>query len=239
MSELFSWLALMHQPGLALLAAIPDKAANSIDLVSRIRGRVNVAQLVWEESQVYTLAEQHLRAALANPTAVLTQYADTSLFDILVGRLQAEFSGIAPLGWIWLVETILYYASQRRDSLPLSQSHSENIWRNLHVRHLPLDLVKGRGIWRGPRFIPLDPQPLSLVELLWQKTMTPLNVDDPDVQLILAGARDKKGLLHTLARRIRRAIEPEPSHPIYLKNDRGEGGYWLENIVTASPLTAL
>lgn len=238
LGELFSWLELMEQPGLVLVAAVPRHAADEADLVGRARGRVDFARLDWSEDLIWQIADRHLQAALSDPAARLDRLVAASALPALAEWLVAEFGGFAPQGWVWLTETVLHCARTRPAEWLLGDGTADRVWRELCARHFPLELVTGRGVWRGPRFIPLDPQPLRLTEILWH-SREPVNIDYPGMEALLRKGKSKKGLLHSLARRVREAIEPDPSHPIYLVNDRGEGGYSLENIVRASPASAM
>ena len=84
-------------------------------------------------------------------------------------------------------------------------------------------------MWRGPKFIYLDRQPWRFVQVLWTNSNTPISADDPDLGRVVR----TKANAHKLANRVRERLEPIPGWPIYLLNDRGEGGYWLENIPPA------
>jgi len=109
--------------------------------------------------------------------------------------------------------------------VPLHQTEDE-IKRAFYARFIPLRLdPHHRGIWRGPKFIPLDKQPFRLLEILAQHKGKPMLSEDLNKDV--AGSLSN---VHTLVRRVREAIEPDPSVPIYLKNRQDEG-YWLENLV--------
>ena len=92
---------------------------------------------------------------------------------------------------------------------------------------MPLRIdLEAHGVWRGPRFIRLDDQPLNFLSLLYTRRRHPINWEDDELRT-LAGS---KGNVHSLASRTRKMIEPVEGETIYLINKRGEGGYWLENI---------
>ena len=230
LGELFSWLELMQQPGLAMMAAVPRAAAEEVDLVARARGRVNFARLDWALDQVRAVTERCLQAALNDRSVRLEQLATPDALTALGERLAAEYGEVSPQGWVWLTETLLYCGSRDSAGLPLGADSADRLWRDLCARHFPLELIAGRGVWRGPRFIAIDPQPLRFLDILW-RSHEPINIDSPGMESVLGDARNPKNLMHTLARRLRQAIEPDPSRPIYLISDRGEGGYWLDNVV--------
>lgn len=230
LGDLFSWLELMQQPGLTLMAAVPRAAAEEVDLVAHARGRVNFARLDWETDRVWAMTEKCLRAALNDQSVQLDQLITPDALKELGERLAAEYGEVSPQGWVWLTETLLHCGSRDSAGLPLGADSADRLWRDLCARHFPLELIAGRGVWRGPRFIAIDPQPLRFLEILW-RSHEPINIDSPGMESVLGDTRNPKNLMHTLARRLRQAIEPDPSRPIYLISDRGEGGYWLDNIV--------
>lgn len=232
LGDLFSWLELMQQPGLAMMAAVPREAAEEVDLITRARGRANFARLDWKIDRVWEMAEKCLRAALNDQSVQLDQLIMPDALKALGERLAAEYGEVSPQGWVWLTETLLHCGGDDPASWPLGADSADRLWRDLCARHFPLELITEHGVWRGPRFIPIDPQPLKLLELIWH-SHEPVNIDSPGWRAVQGAATNPKSLLHTLARRLRQAIEPDPSHPIYLISDRGEGGYWLDNVVRA------
>jgi prepilin-type processing-associated H-X9-DG protein len=229
LGRLFDTLDLMHHAGLSLIAAVPTDALITCNLVERARGRVNVLYLDWSVAQVQEIADRYLRAATQDNTAKLEFYAESPLLEHLESLLVTEFGSVAPQAWIILAETVLHLATRQSGRLlpPISESDQREVVETLFKRHIKLELIPGKGLWRGPRFIPLDPQPLHFIEVLWHHAHTPLGAYDTELRTLA----HSKGNVHTLARRVRQTIEPNPSSPIYLRNDRGEGGYWLENIV--------
>lgn len=227
LKQLFKNLELMHDAGLALIAALPTEIVKQADLVKRARGRVSMIHLDWTLEQVREIATRHLRAALSDVKIQLEDYVTRPLLKSLEDRLVADFDGYAPQGWIMLAETLLHLIVHPARPLqpPLKLSQHTEIVAALYTRHMPLELAD-KGVWRGSKFIPLNPQPLEFVKILWEKAGEPIHADDPELREREFGA----SYVPTLARRVRSAIEPEPSAPIYLCHDRGEGGYWLENV---------
>jgi hypothetical protein len=68
---------------------------------------------------------------------------------------------------------------------------------------------------------------MALVQLLFVRRGHPINWEDEGLRR-LAGSKDN---VYSIARRARLVLEPVPKKPVYLVNKRGEGGYWLENLV--------
>jgi hypothetical protein len=160
-----------------------------------------------------------------------------SLLTNLESFIQSEFHNIAPYGWVLLAETLMHLINRPEMPMipPFTLTHETSIKREYCARHFPIEVIPNRGIWRGPRLIRLDSQPLSFAEILWAKPTTLLNAEDPDLRRLA----HTKEYIHTLARRVREAIEPDIKNPIYLINDRGAGGYYFEHIIRPSPSIGL
>jgi hypothetical protein len=229
LKQLFSNLELMHDAGLSLIAALPDEVIKQADLSQRASDRINVIFLDWTIEQVRDLATRHMRAALQDTQIRFEDYMTWQLLKPLEDRLQSEFGGIVPQGWVMLAETLLYLTTRYDQPLSprLGLRDLGEIIQVLFSRHVQLELGKN-GVWRGSKFIPLDPKPFEFAQILWAKAGEPIHADDPDLHDLAPDSN----YVPTLAKRVRKAIEPEGSPtPIYLRNKRGEGGYWLENVV--------
>lgn len=230
LADLYRLLELAHHPRFTIVSAIPLPVLQQGDIVRLARGRVSVLHLEWTVEQGHMLAARYLSTAVTRDFDVsLAEYAQPQLLASMSQVIANEYGQPTPAGWIGMVETLLYLAYQPGDrSLPFTSDDLTEVKRVFYARHLPIKPdLDARGVWRGPRFIALDEQPLGFLNLLYRRQGNPANWDDEDVRF-LAGS---KGNVHTLAARIRKAIEPVPRHPIYLVNRRGEGGYWLENVV--------
>jgi hypothetical protein len=228
LKQLFKNLELMRDAGLALIAALPAETVKQAGLIKRARDRVSVIHLDWTIEQVREIATRHIRAALSDIQIQLEDYLTRPLLKALEDRLVAEFDGVGPQGWVMLAETLLHLTTRHVEPLVprLGVQALGDILSSLYTRHLPLELAD-KGVWRGPKFIPLNPQPLKFARILWAKAGEPIHADDPE----LGDQAFDSSYVPTLARRVRSAIEPDPSTPIYLCHDRGEGGYWLENVI--------
>jgi hypothetical protein len=219
LENLFDWLELMHHDGLAVATAVTPAVLEQADLVRRARGRANVVRLNWSRDQVRALADRHIAVATDQQMQSLEQVVNPDLLQRLEAMIETEYGTPTPRGWIALAELLLDLAS----SVPLRQSEDE-IKRAFYARFMPLRLdPHHRGVWRGSKFISLDEQPFQLLKALVQRKGSPV----PSDELVRVVGSLKN--VHTLARRVRQVIEPDPSAPIYLKNRRDEG-YWLENL---------
>lgn len=229
LGNLFDWLELMHHDGLAVVTAVTPETLAQSDLVRRARGRVSVTKLHWTLEQVRALANRHIIAATEQQIHALEQLAAPHLVQQLETMIEAEYGMPTPQGWSALAELLLDFASQ--SSIPL-KTQFDDLRLAYFERFMPLRLdqtLHHRGVWRGPKFIPLDEQPFRLVEALIQKRGIPVSSEDLGRVVGMSKGKSKLANLHTLAHRVREAIEPDPAKPIYLKNKRDEG-YWLENL---------
>ena len=229
LGSLFDWLELMHHDGLAIVTTVIPEVLEQGDLVRRARGRVSVTKLHWTQEQVHTLANRHIIAATNQQISSLEHLTNPNLVQQLEAMIEAEHGMPAPQGWVALAELLLDFALQ--SGVPLKATF-DDIRLAYFARFMQLRLDKTsshRGVWRGPKFIALDEQPLHLIEALVQKRGMPVSSEDLGRVIGMSKGKSKLANLHTLARRVREAIEPDPAKPIYLRNKRDEG-YWLENL---------
>lgn len=230
LADLFGWLDLTDNPGFAVAAVVPVELLAAGSVLVRARGRAGLVYTDWTPSACHRVAERHIRAALPEaPAAPLAAWLSDEALADLDALVAAEYGRPTPAAWAALAETLLYLTRRAEKRLPAPLPPTTLPWLKAeyfrrHVR-LALDPRRG-GVWRGPRLVPLDEQPLRFLQLLQQRGGRPVNWDD-DALRLLAGS---KGNVHSLASRARRAIEPVADHQVYLCNRRGDdGGYWLEN----------
>lgn len=227
LADLFGWLELAHHPGFAVIAAVPDTLLADGMVVSRARGRARSLNLRWTHQSCEQIAHRHIQQGTGNNLGLL-DLVDGELLAQLTAVMAAEYGGAAPAGWVALAEALLYLRNRSKGShKPFSVADVEAITRTFFTRHMLLSIDPDvRGVWRGPKYIQLDDQPLAFIHLLYQRRGHPINWSDTALRNI-AGSPDN---VYSIARRTRVAIEPVPESPIYLLNKRGEGGYKLENI---------
>ncbi|MCB8917487.1 MAG: winged helix-turn-helix domain-containing protein [Ardenticatenaceae bacterium] len=229
LAELFDWLDIMHQPGFALVAAVPPPTIERGQLVARTRGRVSVLHLNWQTEQGIAIADRLIRQAL--PAGAkhmsLNSLADERTIADMAEVIAGEYGYQAPAGWVTLAETILYLdGKDGRSGSGQLEDRSLEVQRAYFARHMKIAVDEdAHGIWRGPKFMHLDDRPFQFVRLLLQRRGNPINWDDNELR-ILAGS---PGNVHSIASRTRKVLEPFPSDPIYIINRRGEGGYLLQN----------
>jgi hypothetical protein len=225
--DLFGWYELLHHPGFALVAAVPAHVLTGTDLAAKTRGRVNVHYLEWSRDKLQEIANRSVRSA-TDQQASLQELVTPDMWKQLESVLEKEAGGSGPGVWLGLVKILLQFAAKH--DRPISARYFSDVRRTYYSECLPLRLeatALQRGVWRGPGFIPLDEQPFNFLRALCKNKGQSVEFESQAL-LNVAGS---KGNLHTLARRIRLAVEPDTKSGakwIYVKNRKGEG-YWIEN----------
>lgn len=232
LADLFGWLDLTYHPGFALVAAVPLDIVREGEVIERARGRVSVILLDWTVAECQLLAERHIQLALAEQDGEhpLATYATPELLDEMGGTIQKEFGSPTPAGWVALAETLLFLVQRMTNPLspPLTPKQASKVKQAYFQRHMLLHMdVAKHGVWRGPRFIAVDEQPLHFLRLLHHRAGKPINWDDEELQFVAGSPAN----VHSIASRLRATIEPSPKQWVYVLNSRGAGGYWLENAI--------
>jgi DNA-binding response OmpR family regulator len=231
LGDLFDWQELWQHEGFGLMIAVTPAILEQADLIKRGRGRSSVTRLNWTRAQVCAVANRHLAVATNRQIQSLEQLAKPSLLEELHAKIEAEYGAPTPQGAVALAQVLVDFAS--RTTYPLGQSNGSEVYRAFMGQFMPLRIDKHsahRGVWRGPRFIPLDDKPFRLLEVLIQKKGIAISSGDLGnaIGLEKNEAKSKVANVHTVVRRVREAIEPDPSSPVYLHNRRDEG-YWVEH----------
>ncbi|GAB4275160.1 MAG: hypothetical protein Kow0080_24260 [Candidatus Promineifilaceae bacterium] len=226
-ADLFGWLELTHHPGFAVITAVPDALLGDGIVLSRARGRARVIRLQWTHESCRQVAERHIHLATEGAFCLADLVDDATLaFGNRV--VEEAYDAACPQGWVEFAETVLYLKKTQSLKRPFTKKEADLLMRTFFARHVPLKIDAEAGaIWRGPKRIHLDEQPMALVQLLFVRRGHPINWEDEGLRR-LAGSKDN---VYSIARRARLAIEPVPQKPVYLVNKRGEGGYWLENLM--------
>jgi len=223
-ADLFSWLIPLQVEGFALKAAIPKAVIQQTGLLTLPRDRVTFTFLEWRLEDCLRLAGRYL-AATNGQRETFSDLVDPALQNIIVGHLLELYPHLLPEIWLNLLSVLLKKAEPGQ---VLGADNAEFILHAYYADHVPLKFDESkRGVWRGKTWIKLDPKPFGFLQILWHYRHSR---DDPDKELLkLAGGRDKRGNMNTIASRLRTKIEPAPKLPVYVRNNRIRG-YWLENV---------
>jgi DNA-binding response OmpR family regulator len=223
-SSLFDSLELMQHIGLRLVAAIPQVLLEKTGLLHKAKGRVHVLPTEITLDRMDDILQRHLGAASGGDITGIGELAGPELFA-RIKSLTTEFEMPSPKGLLGAVNILLECGG--RQQIPLNQNLFAEIFTMYHKRNNPLRLNKmdeQRGVWRGQKFIGLKEGPYELLQALWRARGNPID------HRVLSSTKEN---FHTLARRLRVALEPDPGNPIYILNTRNEG-YWLENFAGES-----
>ena len=230
--NLFSWLKLMEHPGFAVAVAFPKVIFQRHQIGLRTRSRARIFELEWLGEQMNEIAARFLSVATNKEVCSLERLASPELLQRVGNWLLEEYGEPAPQGWVNLSRLLLDIFAEK--NYPLGEEHFREITYRFYKEYMPLcfDLnTLQPGVWRGPRFIPLDEQPFQFLKTL-SLTHLPAASSPEKVDRALIKVAGSKGNVHTLARRARLEVEPDLETPIYIKNTRREG-YWLEHCVNA------
>ncbi len=221
--DLFAWLPPLQFDGFAIKAALPEKLVEQAQLIDCSRGRVNFASLHWSPELCREVSNLHVQAASDNKLKTLANLATNELLASLEDEITALYGAPQPRAWVRLTSTLLQH--YEKYSQELTPAQRNDLIRAYFASHVPLQFDKARrGVWRGIHFIPLDDQPFSFLEILWEyRDGRYAN------EALLKKVASSQGNLNTLANRLRKKIEPIPDKPVYLLNTRSQG-YLLENV---------
>ncbi len=219
MIGLFDRLELMHHPDFQVIAFLPDSFLREGDWFEKTRGRVQQRRIPQVERDSLNIAQRALSAAsggrMSNLADLFMPECAAQARDLVVD----EYGGHTPGGWLRLVELGLSLAGQ--GGAPLDAEAFPRLQQAYYQRFAPLRFDESSGqIWRGHKLLQkMDLAPMELFVKVWHAGGHPLQSEqlsrNPDYA-------------HTLAKRVRQVIEPDPKQPIYLLNQKSVG-YWLAN----------
>jgi len=219
---MLSWLEPMQDIRLkAVIALPPSIPAQKIRELSR--GRVSILKLESTPDHAAKVVSRHLSAATEGSVQKAEQIFTPKLTAQLREFVQGEF-GSAVGAWLKIVEIALERINEI-EKTTLGIEALPDIKRAFYERFMLLRLGPEGGelgCWRGRKWIPLDRAVYDFLTVLIHHKGKRINHEM---------AHTTKGNLHTLAKRLRAAIEPDGGRSIYIKNIKGEG-YWLEHFIT-------
>jgi len=221
LTNFLGWLEPMHHTGFIVVSALAKSLFDAHEIKTQMRDRVKIVPLQWTDHSPYEIAARHVAAATENKVKNLEQIVSRGLLEKIERLLKDEFDLLTPGPLVSITEIVLSIKAKTPDLEYLDETSFESIRSSFFLQHVPLrldDHSEQTGVWRGYRFIPLTAGPYDLLTRLCKS------------KVLEWGGNVKGDYLNTLASRLRKAIEPDPANPIYVKNQRGEG-YWLEGII--------
>lgn len=227
MANLFGWLPPHQFEGFAIKASLPESAVEKTKLVERARGRISFISMRWPGEACRELSNRHLQAATEGKVKKISDLASAELLTALEATIISTHGMSIPQAWLRL--TLILLDDYLKQGKRLSLSRQKDLIRLYFANYVPLKFDRERrGVWRGIEFIPLDEQPFSFLEVLWQH-----RGGRYANEVLLKKVASSQANMNTLANRLRKKIEPTPDNPIYLLNTRSQG-YMLENVVEGS-----
>ena len=219
--DLLGWLELMHHDGLNFIISLSPLCVN---LIEQSRGRLSVVEMMTSRTHTQEVINRHIQAATDGKIISIKQIATVDLLALLSPMIENQYGEPAVGAWVNVTEILLELA--HKGDLPVTENSYNEIRNTFFSQCLPLMLDPSsdrHGVWRGHKWIALDASVFDFLLALWRYRGHPIDGSQ------LVGHISTENL-HTLAHRLRVAIEPDASQPIYLRNRRGEG-YWVENFV--------
>lgn len=235
LSAFFSTLPLFEQAAFAYKAFIPVALQPTLAAAAGLeRRRVHPHRLEWREAQLIEIVEQRLTLAFGGqPFGLDDLCAACGLLEWL-----RRGGGNRPRAWLELVRPLVaYYVSQR-----LNHPIEEELWKELRWESPPrlfLDEANRRAIVGG-REVSAEEMTSGAYRLLcylyknagrtvpWEELYflgyrgldhMPRIPDDENYEPPSLYERT----LHSRMSDLRKAIEPDPQHPVYLDTVKGKG----------------
>lgn len=233
-------LPLMECPGAAFRFFLPLEIQSDLVKKTTIRfDRLRFRQLIWDEGTLAELLRQRLIAFSEGRVKSLSDLCDEAevrrgwnLDQNLVKHAQGSPRNLLRLG-----ESLLWTHTRRSgdsisltlDDWKLTLSDFYDVPVSTRMRpplHPPLRLDKENQLaWVGTRPVELPDAPFFLLSYLYDRAGRIVSKSELYTETGLTKAN-----LYQLTHRIRKAIEPDPKHPVYLVIER-ERGLRLDNVV--------
>ncbi|MCS7288815.1 MAG: winged helix-turn-helix domain-containing protein [Roseiflexus sp.] len=203
-----------------------------------IKGRVDLYTLSWTPDQLTLITERHIAAKIGKPQATLR---DLCVADDEVRTWLQRYGGGTPRGWLKLIRPLVDAFLTSGASQPLSH----DAWRMVQRTHPPrlfIDLATDRVFIGDAEISGLQPRPYRLLRYLYENRTRRVPRSELYYRAYQGLAEEPRAhndrgwedpadwnnVLDNALLRLRKIIEPDPHHPVYILTDRG-WGVKLEN----------
>ncbi len=234
LNAILSTLELFELHGFALKIVAPkDLEATITGNWGVRRGRVDLYTLQWTGDQLLRIVERHIAARVGRNDVALS---DICAADADIRTWLQRYGGSTPRGWLRLVRPLVdaFLTSGAAHAL------SRDDWRAIQRTHPPrlsIDLATDRVFIGDAEIGGLQPRPYRLLRYLYEHRTRrvprselyyrayqglaeePRTHDDRGWE----DPADWSNVLDNAILRLRKIIEPDPRHPIYILTDRGWG----------------
>lgn len=217
LQDLFGMTGLFEQSFINLRLALPydDKIEQ---LLGHISGRLSIHRLLYRPNQIQMMVNRHIDLATEHTVTHIDELASAEVLAQIQGDIKRLYGYDALIPWLQWAHILLdVYAENKQPVLKI-----ESVVGRFYGRYVPLKLDE-RGVWQGPRFIPLTEQLMHLLRLLFLAKGRHLRDE------LVSVAGNSEDNMYTIIRRLRRVLEPPLAHSkeyIYLKSD--SLGYYLD-----------
>ncbi len=228
LSALLSSLNLFEEPRFVYKLVLPAVLSRDLLATSSIkRRRLDPIPLRWFEPELIAVVERRLVLATNRKASQLTDVCrDEKLVEWL-----ARYGGDVPRGWLEQARPLASYYLSRGRSL------TEREWKDIR-RHRPprlsVDLETGRVVIGHREVKDISQVEMALLGYLYQHRDRVCTRDELYHKAYLpamypggddrrAYPKDYQGLLDTALWRLRKTIEPDPKHPVFVVTQRGKG----------------
>jgi hypothetical protein len=203
-----------------------------------IKGRVDLYTLAWTPDQLTLITQRHIAAKIGRPQVT---FGDLCAADRELRAWLQRYGGSTPRGWLKLIRPLVDTFLASGASQPLSR----NDWRTVQRTNPPrlsIDLATDRVFIGDAEVSGLQPRPYRLLRYLYENRARrvprselyyrayqglgeePRTHDDRGWE----DPADWNNVLDNALLRLRKIVEPDPRHPVYILTDRG-WGVKLEN----------
>ncbi|MGC9040055.1 MAG: transcriptional regulator [Roseiflexus castenholzii] len=203
-----------------------------------VKGRVDLFTLSWTPEHLTRITERHIAAKIGRPQAT---FGDLCAAEREVRAWLQRYGGSTPRGWLKLIRPLVDAFLASGASQPLSHAAWRAVWRT-HPPRLSIDLTTDRVFIGDAEVSGLQPRPYRLLRYLYENRARRVPrselyycayqgfAEEPRVHDDRGweDPADWNNVLDNALLRLRKIIEPDPRHPIYILTDRG-WGVKLEN----------
>lgn len=203
-----------------------------------VKGRVDLYTLSWTPDQLTLITERHIAAKIGRLHATL---CDLCAADDEVRTWLQRYGGGTPRGWLKLIRPLVDAFLTSGASQPLSR----DAWREVQRTHPPrlfIDLATDRVFIGDAEISGLQPRPYRLLRYLYENRTRRVPRSELYYRAYQGLAEEPRAhhdrgwedpadwnnVLDNALLRLRKIIEPDPRHPVYILTDRG-WGVKLEN----------
>jgi hypothetical protein len=225
-------LLLMECKGAAFKFFLPLEIQSALATRKAIRyDRLSFREIAWDEPTMEELLSQRLIAFSGGEIAALSALCDEDLSRTIEGDICQHAQGV-PRRLLQLGQRLLEaHCRQPEHALSLKRTDWEAVLAEFYgqerrILYPPLRLdLDERSAWVGTRQVALQDAPFDFLTIFYERPGRILSNAE-----IVRTTNLHYDNIRQMVSRIRRVIEPDPRHPVYLVTVRGRG-LRLDNVL--------